>query len=241
MKIYDETISAELKLLEGFQPDKVVTDFGEADSWPDGGNNDMIFGSDMAYELGAGSLHAISEQLMTHDEGFFAKSSVELFGSDLDEIKADRSYAKLVLLKLKDDSFLKDEDIYDKIRAIQYTKYHIHPKGYMARVSASSLREQVRVSKQAIKDGISFLHVGAQIVKAYEKYPQVERVKVIFITRADFDFTKLKELSLASEQITSALDHVLKDVTMNCSSCNIKEICDEVEGMKELHFSTARV
>ncbi|MCF0130346.1 MAG: carbon monoxide dehydrogenase [Pseudobutyrivibrio sp.] len=240
MRIYDETIATELALLEQFSPSYVTVDVNSIEPWPDGGNNDMIFGSDMAYELGSGSLFAVSEQMMTVRSDFVSGNSIEVYGPDLTDISSNISYGKIVLLKVKEDSFSSDDKTYDQIRAIQYTRYHIHPLGYMSRVSATSLREQVRVSKSAVSDKISFNHVGRMIIDAYSKYPQVKAVRVIFITRDDFDYKALGELAKQSEHITSALDHVLKDATMNCNSCNIKEICDEVEGMRELHFSTAQ-
>ena len=32
----------------------------------------------------------------------------------------------------------------------------------------------------------------------------------------------------------------LKDIAMNCQSCSLKQICDEVEGMRELHFGAVQ-
>lgn len=48
-------------------------------------------------------------------------------------------------------------------------------------------------------------------------------------------------------EVAATLDDIRKDITMtlskilegmptDCGACNLKPICDEVEGMKELHF-----
>ena len=29
---------------------------------------------------------------------------------------------------------------------------------------------------------------------------------------------------------------MLKDVNMDCGSCGLQEICDEIEGLREMHF-----
>ena len=36
--------------------------------------------------------------------------------------------------------------------------------------------------------------------------------------------------------LTKAIDHIFKNVIMDCQACSLQEICDEVEGMRELHF-----
>ena len=40
---------------------------------------------------------------------------------------------------------------------MEFVKYHVFPQGYMMRVSPENGREQVRVSKQAVKRGIPTL------------------------------------------------------------------------------------
>ena len=36
--------------------------------------------------------------------------------------------------------------------------------------------------------------------------------------------------------ITRTLSKILEGMQTDCSSCSLKSICDEVEGLKELHF-----
>lgn len=54
------------------------------------------------------------------------------------------------------------------------------------------------------------------------------------------DRPSLDTLAALAETIrstTDALNHILDDVLLDCKSCNLKPICDQVEGMRELHFS----
>ena len=39
--------------------------------------------------------------------------------------------------------------------------------------------------------------------------------------------------------ITRSLNTILEGIPTDCDSCGLKEICDEVEGMRELHFQQA--
>ena len=106
----------------------------------------------------------------------------------------------------------------------------------MVRMSPESYREQVRVSKKALKKGISFRSVGASYIKAYKKDPNVLSATVIFITAPGYDFAAMKANAKKASDITNTLTHIFEGLSTDCSVCALKDICDEVEGMKELHF-----
>jgi hypothetical protein len=38
------------------------------------------------------------------------------------------------------------------------------------------------------------------------------------------------------EMITDSLNHIYENLKMDCSVCGQKAICDEVEGLKEMHM-----
>ena len=103
----------------------------------------------------------------------------------------------------------------------------------MTRASAFNMREQIRVSKKAVKNGVTFSDYGSSLIKAYLEFPMVKSVQIIFIT--DFDcFNELGVICDKVRQTTDALNHILDNVLLDCNTCNLKSICDEVEGMKEL-------
>ena len=45
----------------------------------------------------------------------------------------------------------------------------------------------------------------------------------------------LDGLAARTNKITGALNHILDDVDMDCKACEWKPVCDEVEGLKEMH------
>ena len=110
----------------------------------------------------------------------------------------------------------------------------------MMRISAASQREMVRVGKTALEKGLGFEQVGKLFLQSYHKNPQVEAVKLVFITLSDFPYEELEIYIKKAEEITKAIDHILKNLSMDCNVCSLKQICDEVEGMKELHFGTTQ-
>jgi CO dehydrogenase/acetyl-CoA synthase beta subunit len=106
-------------------------------------------------------------------------------------------------------------------------------------MSPESYREQVRVSKQAVKRGINFRAIGNSYIAKYKENSNVLNVKVIFITDPKVNFDALRVSAKMADDITSTLTHILEGLPTDCSVCQLKEVCDEVEGMKELHFGKA--
>ena len=86
---------------------------------------------------------------------------------------------------------------------------------------------------------MTFARIGKSFVDHLKKNPKVKAVKVYFITDEAFDFNWLEKDVKQAEVITKTIDHVFKDVNMDCHTCNLKEVCDEVEGLRELHFKNA--
>lgn len=238
MKLYDETIKEWLKILDSLQGRELDVKKGE--DWKDIGNANMILRSDMAYELGGNHLPALSGMTLTADTSLVPRDEVLLYGKDLGEIHEDTPYARLAVLRVKEDSMGEGNALYQAIRKMEYTKYHLNPEGFMMRISAASQREMVRVGKTALEKGLGFEQVGKLFLQSYHKNPQVEAVKLVFITLSDFPYEELEIYIKKAEEITKAIDHILKNLSMDCNVCSLKQICDEVEGMKELHFGTTQ-
>ena len=205
-------------------------------TWKDVGEHHMILGKEMAYELGGQNTLGLSGCLYTTGPLLFPQG-VYLYGNDLTQIRTSQSYARIVAAELEGGD---DEDIlYRKFREIDYVRYHIHPEGYMARISPVSQREPVRIGKRALKNKISFRDVGQMYLERYQRIPQVKNVNVIFVTHKDFDYRTLEGTFHRAEQITQSLNHIFTSLNMDCDTCSLKTICDEVEGLRALHFGQA--
>ena len=212
-----------------------VWDYSERDCWTDIGSSELVLQKDAAYELGASGKGSANYVLFTSSGELVNRDQVLLYGPDLREIRGDVDFARIVLLRvgvLDDD----DEMVYRTLKDIEFAKYHVYPEGYMVRMSPESHREQVRVSKKALKKGIGFQTIGNSYIKAYKKDVNVPNATVIFITAPGFDFEKMKEIAKKASDLTNTLTHILEGLPTDCTVCALKDICDEVEGMKELHF-----
>lgn len=236
MKLYDETIKSILSMLD----DSSLRELDTVNAnWTDVGDHNMILRADMAYELGGEEYSAVSAMGVTASSDMVLKDEVLLLGPDLSEIKSDQPYARIAIVRVAKDSLGDGNVLYNAIRKIEYVRYHINPDGYMTRISAQKNREPVRVGADAIKQGLGFTQVGKLFIDKYHENKNIEAVKLIFITKPDFDYDRLANIAKQMEDITGTIDHILKNVSMDCNACSLQQICDEVEGLRELHFATS--
>ena len=233
MELYNSLINDTHAQLEGLSAK--VWDYSPADCWTDIGSSELVLQRDAAYEMGALGKGSANYVLFTSSSELVNKDQVILYGPDMGQIKGDCDFARIVLLRvgvLDDD----DEAVYRTLKDIEFAKYHVYPEGYMVRMSPESSREQVRVSKKALGKGISFRSVGASYVAEYKKDANVLNATVIFITDPKADYASLQAAAKKASAVTGTLTHILEGLPTDCSICALKDICDEVEGMKELHF-----
>lgn len=233
MELYDSTIREIKERISGRAPK--TWGYEPARAWADNGQNELVLTRDAAYELGGGNLPASNCTCVTTDSALVPEDTIILVGSDLNEIRADTSFARIVLLHVNSISG-DDQEAFRTIRDMEFVKYHVFPAGYMMRVSPENGREQVRVSKQAVKRGISFRNIGNSFIKKYKENKLIDHVCIIFVTG---DKPMCKELAATAKKvdsITLTLNHIMDGLATDCSVCSFKTVCDEVEGMKELHF-----
>lgn len=216
-----------------------VFSYNPSQAWTDTGNFELVMLRDAAFELGGDHKPAVNFTCVTTSPQLVNKDEILVYGPDLNELKADSAYARITLLRVGDIESDDEDDTEQAFRAIQdmdFVKYHVFPKGYMIRTSSESNREQVRISKEAVRDGISFEKIGNTFIRQYKKNPNILNVKLLFITASDADFSALARSAKNVYDITMSLTRILEGMPTDCGSCNLKSICDEVEGMRELHF-----
>ena len=208
-------------------------------AWPETKSYELILQKDMAYELGGNGKPAVNYTLVTTDSKYFNGDEVVVIGPDLKDIKGSTPYARITMLLTTDiesDDEFDTEMAHQEIQTMDFVKYHVFPIGYMVRTSGQTGREQVRISKKSIQQGISFERIGDTFIKHYKQNENVRNAKVIFITDPTINYEILKDYAKKSVEITKSLSKILEGMPTECGICGFKEICDEVEGLKELHF-----
>lgn len=228
MEFFDSLIKEALEITQGLS--EIEYNYNAESCWQDVGFNEVILQRDTAFEL-----DGVGFNLFTSAN---VRDGVTVIGDELQRIKSNRRFARVTIVQLSDCD--DEQEAYMLIKKADYVKYHYFPEGYMIRTTSRTLKESVRVAKSALKNGISFEKAGNLLIKKYKENPQIKGVKVIFITNENADLKSLEDLAKKGSAITEALNHIMNNVNFDCDTCNLKPVCDEVEGMKELHFRNSK-
>jgi len=232
MKLYDQLIRKTLDDLKPLTP--TVRPYSAGQCWKDNGRSLLVMQRDAAYELGGSGKPSANFTCVTTSSELVGEDRVELYGKDLSALSGDVSFARVAILEVED---LGDDEeaAYRAIRNMEFVRYHVYPDGYMVRVSSESNQEQVRISKQALKKGISLGSVGNTYIQRYKAIGGVKHVRLLFFTNQAI-VSELSARAKKIDEITSTLTHILDGMPTDCGHCSMKPVCDEVEGMRELHL-----
>lgn len=233
MELYNGIIKYTEELLCGSSGTAWAFEVGK--TWPDAGKNELVMQREAAFELGGSGLPAVTYSCITTDTSLLVKDEVVLYGPDMGKLKADSPYARIVVITA--DDIGEADEAFNAIRDLEFVRYHIFPQGFMMRALPEDNREQVRVSREAVKRGVSFRTVGFDFIRKFRENPAVKNIRVIFVTDPKAPFRELGNNARKVSDITKSLSTILEGLPTDCASCNLKEICSEVEGMRELHFS----
>ena len=233
MKLYDSIIKSTEEILAKREPARFPYDRKRI--WKDAGTSELIMKRDSAFELGGAGLPSVNYTCVT-TSGSIAEDEVLVYGPDLPELSGDSAFARIIFLETEDLGEAADQEkAFQTIRNIEFVRYHVNPVGYMVRVSAQSNEEQVRVSRRVKEAGIRFAYVGGTYIRRYRELPEVKHVRVIFVTDPEI-VARLLPFAGKVDAITKTLTHILDGLPTDCGHCSMKAVCDEVEGMKELHL-----
>lgn len=197
--------------------------------WPDAGAPQVVLLRDAAFEL-----RGVGFDLVTSDA---VADGLTVIGPDLPALRQDGPFARISLVETAAQA--DEQAAHTLIKQIEYVKYHYYPDGYMLRSASDAHRETVRVSRRALQRGLGFAGVGALLLEKYHALPQVRHAHIFFVTAPAADYAALRGIAARGAEITRALDSVLNGMTFDCDACGLKPLCDEVEGMRALHFGAA--
>ena len=231
MELYNEIISRLRSLLPEEPSER--SPFYESGCAPDGEKDSILFRSETAFELGGGGKG--SAEAVVFSDSIDLKNETLLFGPDLKDIRSDHPFGHFTVVKLKKDE---EEINSEMLKEIGFTVFRLYPEGYHIRISPSSSREQVRVAKSVLEGDkpLSFINVGNSLIREFLRNDEVECVKTVFVTDPGVDFKALSLLAGKAKRITDAVQSTLQLDELDCASCKMKPICDEIDGLRELHF-----
>ena len=234
MEIFDSLTLKAKGLLSGFATQPLSLD----SSWPIPSSDPMLFKSDTAFELGSDRHSGISSLFVTGTKGLIPNDPLMLVGSPIASMHQNGPYAKMVFVEV-DEKKLGDtkEALFQNLRRVDAIRYRVRAEGVMVRISPLEKKETLRIGKEALKKGFDFDSYGALLLDAYRQMPLIQKISVVFITDPSFPFDDLRFISNQVDERTKALDHLLRDVKMDCHVCKLQPVCKDVEEAMKTDFA----
>lgn len=214
-----------------------VYKYDPSNVWKETKDFELVMQRETAFELGGTGFSSANFSCVTDSSELVPGDEILVYGKDLSQLSSGSSFARIAFIRTDNlEAKADSEATFRAIQKIDFVKYHVFPKGYMIRTSVESNREQVRVSKEAVKNGISFEKIGNTFISHYKEAKHVSAVKLVFITADDASYDELGKTAKQVHEITMTLSKILEGMPTDCHSCKLKPVCDEVEGLRELHF-----
>ncbi|MBK5253610.1 MAG: hypothetical protein JJE03_03945 [Peptostreptococcaceae bacterium] len=236
MKVYDKVINETFKILEPYNMKELAVNSNV--EWKCLENNEFLMGKEVAFELGDRLAPCTVYNCPTSKEIFVTEDRITLIGKDISEINSDTNFSRITFIDIDD---VDDPNIaYTRIKRLEFERFKVIPEGYMILTSSVENKENIRVSKKAIKNGLDFSIIGNLFINRYKKIPGVNHVWMIFIVGDHPMIPELVKQSREVDSITNAFEHVMKNIITDCSICPLQTICDDVEVLRELHFKSVK-
>ncbi|MEJ5186002.1 MAG: hypothetical protein WHT46_02840 [Candidatus Geothermincolales bacterium] len=190
------------------------------------GEPSVILQEETALELGhplAGSLFVLAwDEEPTEDH-------IHLLGPDLDQLPPGKCPFGMVVMV--GGSF---RDQYETYRDLRERIYQARLPGFMIRVFPGTQSIWCRVGRKALREGMDIRRLGSAIVASLRRNPSVEGVEVLFITSSAEDLGALSPPARLCSDITDALTKMYEEMNFDCESCEYVEVCEAVDGLREI-------
>ena len=152
MQVYDKVIRTTEEILAPFGARDLTGK--PAKQWPMLTENEFLLRNEVAFELGDRMYPSTCYQAVTSSEELVGEDKILLYGRDLQEIKENVPFTRITWIQAEaaDDQ----NKAYQQIKKMEFARFKLIPKGYMMLSSSMEQREQVKVSKEAVKAGLDF-------------------------------------------------------------------------------------
>lgn len=142
------------------------------------------------------------------------------------------SFGKIVLLETEE---IPDEKWYEFTQSELLKDSRIRLEDVMLRQSPTHYNLNMRVGKAAVKNGLNVGIIANTIKAEFEKLEFVKSATVIIVVGESKLYKKLLPSAEKIKEITLTLNHIFDGIDMDCGSCDLVEICNEVESIRRMH------
>ena len=147
-----------------------------------------------------------------------------------------QSFGKIVFLQTEE---IPEDEIYDFQQRVQLADLRLQLRDVMVRSSSRQYLLNLRVGKKAIGDGFDLEILARTIHAHFQNIPKVKDAAVVLIAGDSPLYRQLMPAAERVREITAALNTMFEGIEMDCGSCSMSPVCDEVEDLRRLHQKKA--
>ncbi len=229
MGLFSETISDLNGWLEGKRRTGDVRECAARSTvWPH--QKSIILKSDMGMELGEPSQGSLSLLVWDATDSATTDDEVLVVGPELSE--ADSETLPLARIVLVQGAFA---DEYESYRELLEATYDLDLRGVTSRSLPSRQEIWLRISREALGEGLSMEVMGNALVERLKQLDSVRAVRVVFVTAGKDEIGELRPVADRARTILDALVKMYNDMNFECEECENVEICDEVVELRAIH------
>ena len=205
--------------------------------WPAGNGRNVILKQDTAVEMGNPREESVSFVLWVNDPLLVRDGTITIVGPDIGKKPGmSLSFGKVVMVGV--NGFNKDNS-YERYREMELLRYEIDLEGYMIRAVLQNHREWSRISRDATDKGFSFGLLGSALIKKFKEKDYIESAEVIFTISNKHDVQDLRTILDGAIRIVGAMDTMAEGLAYACTTCDYRDVCDEVGELRDIHSSLA--
>ncbi len=194
---------------------------------PTSNKPEIILKEDTFVELGNPKTASVAFVLWTENPSLVRDGKITIVGPDIPEAKGNLPFAQVLIAQTRG---LEPKDY----RLLIRNQYDLNLEGYMLRAVPQRQRVWSRVSREAVEKGFALETLGkALMVSLKEKPPKAEAVEAIFVTSSEED---VRELGKITEEAWKIAAPIKSTPSYDCTTCENKEICDEIWKMLQLRL-----
>lgn len=207
-------------------------DYDENVDWEKDKKTGIVMGNDTAIELGHPSKESVYFLTWTEKSDYVNDGRITLIGKDINDIKKGKcSFGEIILVK---GHGFNEENVFDRYMEMDILKRKLKLKGYMIRAIPQKMREWSRISKNAVKKGLSFKILGNEIIKKYKELEYIDDVEIIFIASQKEELKNLKPIGEKVTKTIQAMNKMFENLQYDCEVCEFQDVCNEMSELRQL-------
>lgn len=209
-------------------------DAGDASDWLT--DPQVVLRQDTALELGGPRAPSCFAMLWDDMEGV-VPNRVTLVGQALEDL--DAGPLPVALVVMASGPPVADDALYDHLCALRDAVYGAHLRGVQARLLPSRQSVWLRVSEDALADGLDAEVLGDALIQSVSMVPGVEAAEVLLVTGGETVEALVEPAQLAAS-VVEALGAMDQGMEMECDGCPYQAMCDLVDELRLAHAQKAQ-